>query len=538
MEKSTIYIDIEDDITAIIGKINEAAGKQVRLVVPKRTTVLQSVVNLKLIKKSAQASAKEAVLVTEDTAVIKLAARLDFKTAPNLNAEPAVPTVPDDKLVDLPSDLIEGEAVETGLPTPANGDKTAAIAAAGATVAATKPTKDASRKRIPDFGRFKKRFVLGMLGLAGIIFLGWLVLIGLPKAKVVIAGRTEPFKTEFGFTADTQAKQADFDNDVLPAASQDITKTLAKAFNATGKKDVGTKATGNVTIKNCEDTDARSLSAGTSFVAASGQRFVAGAAIQVPEGEFKNSGQTCVSETVSADVAAAENGSGYNVEPTSYTSSALPGSFVISGNQMVGGTSKVITVVTQGDADNARNEIIEAERAGAKKELAGQFDKDSYLIEASLIETVEQLTSNPGIDQEATNAQLTLKVKYTQMAVSRSELEELMKRNEAEEAKKHELTQSLGVVNVGLDKAEFAVTDRPSATATHFRVKTEALLGPDIDFAGLKQQIGGKKSGETAEIIKAYPNVNGVEVKLSPFWVRKVPRNPEKVIFEVKIPTD
>ena len=244
MEKSTVYIDIEDDITAIIGKINAAGGKQVRLVVPKRSTVTQSVVNLKLIKKSAGAAAKEAVLVTEDGAVNKLAARLGILTAPNLNTEPAVPIIDDGKPTDLPSDVIEGEAVETG-PAPGASDKAAPAAAASVPAAASaKPAKDGLRKRIPDFGRFKKRFVLGALGLVGLIFLGWLVLIGLPKAQVIVAGRTEPFKAEFDFTADTEAERADYDNDVLPAVTHDIGKTLSKTFNATGKKDVGSKATG------------------------------------------------------------------------------------------------------------------------------------------------------------------------------------------------------------------------------------------------------------------------------------------------------
>ena len=47
MNKDIIYIDVEDDITAIIGKIKASKEKIVALVPPKRIGVLQSAVNLR-----------------------------------------------------------------------------------------------------------------------------------------------------------------------------------------------------------------------------------------------------------------------------------------------------------------------------------------------------------------------------------------------------------------------------------------------------------------------------------------------------------
>ena len=52
MNKDIIYIDTEDDITAIIGKIKSSKENVVVLVPPKRTGVLQSAVNLRLLSLS------------------------------------------------------------------------------------------------------------------------------------------------------------------------------------------------------------------------------------------------------------------------------------------------------------------------------------------------------------------------------------------------------------------------------------------------------------------------------------------------------
>jgi hypothetical protein len=49
MKKDTIYIDIEDDITAVIERVKGSPEKLIALVPPKGAA-LQSVVNLKLLK--------------------------------------------------------------------------------------------------------------------------------------------------------------------------------------------------------------------------------------------------------------------------------------------------------------------------------------------------------------------------------------------------------------------------------------------------------------------------------------------------------
>ena len=58
MSKAVIYIDTEDDITAIIDRVKESKSDIVALVPPKRIGVLQSIVNLKLLKRAAASSKK------------------------------------------------------------------------------------------------------------------------------------------------------------------------------------------------------------------------------------------------------------------------------------------------------------------------------------------------------------------------------------------------------------------------------------------------------------------------------------------------
>src|SRR5436190_17633981 len=90
--KETIYVDVEDDITAIIDKVEAAKAKVVALVLPKRSTTLQSTVNMRLLKRSAESADKDLVLVTSEGALLPLAGAVGLHVAKNLQSAPKVPT--------------------------------------------------------------------------------------------------------------------------------------------------------------------------------------------------------------------------------------------------------------------------------------------------------------------------------------------------------------------------------------------------------------------------------------------------------------
>jgi hypothetical protein len=235
-------------------------------------------------------------------------------------------------------------------------------------------------------------------------------------------------------------------------------------------------------------------------------------------------------------VTAIAPGEDYNIDETTYTSPTFEGAYVITGSEMKGGSSKVVNVVTQSDIDGAKNELLTNQQVEAKRELAGQFESDDFVIEASFSENVQEVTSDPPIDQEVNgSATITVKVTYSELGVKTEQLTSLFKAKES--AKINPQTQgSLGVVDEGLDAAKISLKDKPAPTTQRFTAEAEALLGPDIDFRALAEQLGGKRYSEAIEIVKGYPGVSGADVKFSPFWVRRVPTNPDKVKVEIKIP--
>ena len=111
-KKDVIYVDIEDDITSVIEKVKTAKTPIVALVPPKRIGVLQSVVNLKLLKRAAATAKKRVVLITNDQALIGLAAGVAMPVAKNLQSRPELPSMTAAKIDE--DDVINGEELPVG----------------------------------------------------------------------------------------------------------------------------------------------------------------------------------------------------------------------------------------------------------------------------------------------------------------------------------------------------------------------------------------------------------------------------------------
>ena len=89
--KDTIYIDIDDEITTVIDKVRSSPGRIVALVLPKRATVFQSIVNMKLLKRSAESAKKNVVLITTEAGLLPLAGAVGLHVAPTPQSKPEVP---------------------------------------------------------------------------------------------------------------------------------------------------------------------------------------------------------------------------------------------------------------------------------------------------------------------------------------------------------------------------------------------------------------------------------------------------------------
>ena len=544
-QKDVIYIDVDDEITAVIEKVQESTGKIVALVLPKRATVFQSIVNMKLLKRSAATAKKNLVLITSEANLMPLAGAVGMHVAKTLQSKPEVPVAPSSS--DAPvsvdeeiEDLSDGPAAAAGIPTPPpsdddetieidNDDTSGAlgVAAGAAAGKAAKPKLD-KKLKIPDFNKFRTKMILG-----GAIFLvlitGWIFgTFILPKATITIKTDSTDVASAITVTASPTVKSIDTDKKIVPGLLKEVKKTDAQKAPATGQKDMGTKASGSATL-SLADCSKEQVTVPSGTIITSGNfNFITQADVTMQSVKI---GATCRNSdfknisTAKVSVTAQNAGDSYNLSARSYTVAGF-GNVAGAGEAMSGGTSKIVKVVSQQDIDSLRQKILDSINATANQEITAQLKSEGYFpITDTFISKDPLVVSSPGADSEAAEVTVNVTVTYTMAGAKQSDLVQLLEND----IKGKIDTSKQNILNNGLDTATIKIEDKKPTGVTRFVLQVTATAGVEQNVADIKKSVAGKKKNEVAQILQTHPGVKEVDVKYSPFWVYKVPSSQGKI---------
>ena len=549
--KKTVYVDVDDEITAIIDKVRSSDNSIIALVLPKRATMLQSIVNMKLLKRAANQNEKKVVLITSEPGLMPLAGAAGLHVAPNLQSQPYIPSestastiapLPDldeEKATDEPIDpntpvgeLAEKKADDKVKPIEIdNSSKTAGLAPKGSSgkdAKPAKPPKDKSKK-VPNFNKFRLLILAGVAALLLlIIFVYWALAIA-PKAKITLRTESNETAASASFKADTEADSLDLETQTLPARSEELKKTQSEKVPATGEKDNGTKAAGRVALRNCTDNPV-TIPAGTG-VSNGSLTFITQETVRLADGNFdsndncKNSGP----HVSSTGVTAQNNGDQYNLSPRSYTVSGFSG-VVAQGEQMSGGTSKKVKVVSQADVDLAKKKISDKQNA-VVEEIKNSLQEDKHIgiVDTFSAGNPATLTAAPQVGSEAGEVTVSGEVTYTMLGVKEDDLKKLVE----DQSKDNVDTSKQSILSYGFDDATYEV-GKKLRSVTNISIKTTLVVGPELDQDELKKELKGKKDAEAEDWLKDRPGITEAKVETSPFWVSKVPGKAPKVTFVIE----
>lgn len=530
MKKDVIYVDIEDDITSVIAKVKGAKAPIVALVPPKRIGVLQSTVNLKLLQKAAKTADKTLVLITSDHALSGLAAGVAIPVAKNLQSKPELAPVAKPEADE--DDVINGAELPVGdLAATAPG---AAAAAKEESIidnlpdfdkplaarAASKAPKKSSGSKIPNFDDFRKKiFLAAGAGVLLIAFFVWAIFFA-PSATVSITAKTNVVNIDKNLQLKPGA-QLDTAQNVAPAIVKQVKKTASVDFQATGKKEVGEKATGTVRFSKQSQTSSV-VPAGTQVVSSSGLVFLTDSSVTIPPSDRDSPGcfPTACAGTATVGVTASAPGSKFN-GASGTVSGSFGGASASFTSSTSGGTDKTATVVSQGDVDKAKEQLKSQDSSAVKSELAKQFTGDSILIQESFLVTPADPSSTPAVGQEASTAKLTAETTYTMVAVSRADLKKIFDAYTKTQIDKNDNQK---IYESGDKKVAFSEFSAGEGGAYTTKVRAAAQVGPEIDDGSLAKTLVGKRAGEIQQQLEGIQGVEDVETKLSPFWVTTAPK--------------
>jgi hypothetical protein len=546
--KDVIYIDVDDEITAVIDKLRGSSKKIVALVLPKRATVLQSVVNMKLLKRAAADAKKNLVLITAEAGLLPLAGSVGVHVARNLNSKPEIPDAPaavspkvesideiddtNETVVDksAPVGRLAGDAVDDSEETIELDDEDAD---AGPVAQDGKPKKVKKGKfKIPDFNKFRLLLALSVVGVILLSVVGYAALAVWPTAIITIKTNNSAVGSSVALNLKTNDKtEFDAAKAVIKATPQEVKKTLDEEVPATGEKNNGKRATGEIKIINCTAGASLTIPAGT-VVSSSSQSFTTDSALTIPVGStscFDSPGTT--SKTVA--ITASKSGAKSNIPA---------GTFVVSGYSSrteasssaatTGGTDEITKVVASTDVEAAKQKITEQDDDAAKQELqTALIEKNLFAVEATFKASETETKLSTEVGEPAESVTVTQTITYTMLGVNQEELEKIISKDVESKID----TKKQSIIDYGLDDATFALQNIDSKGAT-LALETTVVAGAELSTTAIKKQVAGQKAGGAKTLISANPGVTDVDVTYSPFWVSSIPKKTSKITVIIEEP--
>ncbi|MBQ9017999.1 hypothetical protein IJ118_02975 [Candidatus Saccharibacteria bacterium] len=594
MNKDVIYIEPEDDITDIITKIENSKEKIIALVPPKKAGVFRSIVNIKLMAKAAASANKTVVLVTVDPSIIKLAAATRLPVTKNLQSAPSIPKQEDSE----PAEVVSHEEVieeapentdESGTMSESSTDEKyeSAMAAAGslegksgfldddsdkdadaakAEVEPAKSDKNANSngdEKKPDEKSAKKEKKPGLKssnpvvrwvqehkkltifgGIAAVVLVAvivWATVIA-PAATITVGIRTTSANFSENVTFTDKLAEENTSEGKFYLEEKKIEEKSEVTFEATGKKNVGEKASGDVVVyAYFQDAGQIAVNAGTIFTY-DGKSYISQAETTLSwngkswddcdNKDASASEQRRSGCQMSARVAVVAEGSGtsYNVSAstTGWTTVANVAG-VYSDKAMAGGTDKTITVVQQSDIDKAKEKLTTANESANKQKLLATIADDAFIIESSFKQTVGEATSTPALGEEVKEgeqAKLSVVTTDTIDVIDSTKVEEFIR-------EKAKLADNFKIYEMNDPFIEnFTKTDDGYVA----KIKTSYVSGPKITESDVVEIVKGKGVGTARQDLeKAYDGISRINIQTNYPWVSSVPNDNNKITVDIEV---
>ncbi|MEK7202194.1 MAG: hypothetical protein AAB669_01545 [Patescibacteria group bacterium] len=575
-----IYLEPDEEITSIIDRLAKVDEKKIAVVVPKNSTMFQSLVNLKLLARQAQKLGKEVAIISSNKIGSRLAKQVGLETYASLGTVSNAPTptsvtkptpstepvgadvLPDGTPVHRYSPEVGTQQLATSQEPLADDDEEPELVsqpdanfiepeASGQLPVApdNKPEAVPDEPETPiDLPVASSQKLVAPPSLPPIVSRGvqtrhefvfpWksaavagsLVIIAfivtflfLPKATVTLTFPAILLSDTVTLTAKTTATEGE---GIIAGNLLTTEKTLTQEVTATGQKDVGTKASGSVAVKNCEDTNPHSLAAGTKATASS-KTFTTGAAVTIPAGTFSGGGTVCTSSTVSVTLTASEAGTAHNLASATFTFAGLASRISATGST-TGGTTKQITVLSQDDVDQAYSALKTQLVTDATNDLKSKAGTQSIVAEA-IKQTVVEQKVDKSVGAEVAKATASVTINLFTITFDQSTIDAAVKTKLSE---KLTADQELIIAEnqIALPAFKEMSDDKTSLTLT---VAASGFAAPIINKKAVTKEVKNKSVTSAESFLKDKYQASNAKIEIIPgWWLKRLPILSQAITVE------
>lgn len=492
-----LFLEPSDNLLTALKKIKEAPFEEIELVLPPESPLLDNLLNLKILKKEARKAGK----------------RLKIKSYSGGEME----------------DLAGGTAGEV-VP-----DKATFGFVRGKDIAEAALAKGYGRSLKVKLGR-NFLIPLGAIGfLVALLVLGYLYV---PKATVNLSVDSEALVKSFEIEASPSAQSINEEQRVIPAVKITATGQEESEGEATGKKEVGEKAKGVVTLYNKTNSE-KSFPAGTVIskgrVEGEDLRFLLENGLTVPARTSTTSAEqvtTYFPGRVEVSVTAEKIGEEYNLSRgETFNVANYPTNDFIAQcyADFAGGTKRKVSVVSIKDREKLEEELKSKLESRLRNDLESRLVGDQKLEKGAVSFKELKKDFDKEVGEEADKFNLKMEFSALGFAYSQGQLKDLLGKLLKEFVpEQYELSSAEGGVEVFGAKTEKEVLE--------FTAKVQGFVIPKIDKESLRNELAGKPLDWGCSYISSIANIRDCSINLwppFPRFLRSLPHRRERIEMEV-----
>ncbi len=359
----------------------------------------------------------------------------------------------------------------------------------------------------------------------------------LPSATVTVKARSEPLARDFEIRVDQNQQEVSIADLAIPARIIEQEVAGEKKIATTGSRNVGKNASGFISIYNFSKTTLV-LKAQTTELTANGHKYYftqdvgsirPTARIGLEDQEIDESSLVPPIPVVAASPGEEFNlPSGTRIEVSNEVFGAQPQLlYAVAAQDITGGSTKLVKLVTQTDIDNAFKSLGAELDAQARTTVSGQNPDLAISENAVTTQTLEQQAElAPGREAEEFNVKMRSKFRALAYAQSdaRKIIFERLRRLLPE-------TKTLSEEKAAVDFALSNVDLNLGVGLLHAHVEGSVVF--KLDHDELVEKIRGKSAEEIREIFLSKPEIESLEIEFSPFWVKSSPKFKGRITLDV-----
>ncbi len=400
------------------------------------------------------------------------------------------------------------------------GSKSVPIPVSAQTKAMRPVLKELPKIKLGESG---KKIAVFFSFFAGILLAGGIFFI-LPRAEIKITPDVEPISMNLALTATLSALNVDVDKGFIPAQVLSYEEAVNETFPVKGVLQQGEKAGGQVVIVNKTVTEQKIK--GKSRLGGTGDMvFTMDESVVV---EPKSS----VNVKISAD----KGGTSGNMKNGRLYFLALPETdrnilYAEIVKPLEGGTDKTVSALSGQDIESAKKQLLADKQDKYKKTLSDSLTDDVVRDDRFLQFDFSDLTAVESEGTQISEFHLKGKAKSKYFVFKLGDVTELVKKRVAKlVAEGKILSKPLGESGLTINKIDW----KDNLVSLNYSVQNSTQN--NFDFTEIQKNLVSRTLDGSKTYLQSISGIKDVSVKLSPFWVKRVPGFKRNIRIEMIAP--